>query len=785
MSQPSQGGWVVGYTRWLIKWKYLVIPLCLIVALAAGSGARFLAFDTDYRAFFSEENPQLLAFEALQNIYTKNDNVMFMVETKDGKIFTKEHLAAIEELTEEAWQVPFTIRVDAITNFQNTTASEDDLLVEDLVEDAMNLSAAQIENAKQVALAEPVIVNRLLSNRAHVAGVNATLQLPGDDINEVPEAVAYARDLEKRIEAKYPDINVRLSGVVMLNNAFSEAGMKDMSTLNPIMYAGMFLVMLILLRSLMGSIATMIVVAFSTVTAMGLAGYYGIKLTPPSVTAPTMIMTLAIADSIHVLVTMLTEMRGGRTKYDAIVESMRINMTPVFLTSVTTAIGFLSLNFSDAPPFRDLGNITATGVMAAFVFSVVLLPALVAALPVRAKALAGRGASPIERFAEFVISKRKPLLWASVVTVVALAAFIPSNELNDQFVEYFDERIEFRRDSDFMAENLTGIYQVEYSITADGENGISDPGYLAKLEEFSNWFRQQDGVLHVATFTDVMKRLNKTLHGDDPSWYRVPDNRELAAQYLLLYELSLPFGLDLNNQINIDKSATRFSATLANVSSNEIRAIGDAGQAWLRTNAPAHMDAVPAGPAYMFSHISKRNIISMVSGTTAALILISLLLIFALRSFKYGAISLIPNLVPAVLAFGLWGLLVGKVGVGLSVVTGMTLGIVVDDSIHFLSKYIRARREKGLSAPDAVRYAFRTVGVALTVTTIILVAGFLVLSQSSFEMNSGMGRLTAIAIFLALVADFVLLPPVLIAIDGRKSKTSTQEVSNEAAVGTA
>ena len=762
----------VGYANWVMRWRWLVVIVSILVAFGAASGARFLGFDTDYRVFFSDENPQLQAFEAMQNIYTKNDNIMFIVTPKDGDVFTPQTLAAIEELTEEGWKVPFALRVDAISNFQNTIAEEDDLIVEDLVEGGQDFSTAELDYAKSVALREPNLVSRIVSDQAHVTGVNVTVELPGEAIDEVPTAVAYARNLADEMRAKYPDLEIRMSGMTMMNNAFSENGQKDMATLIPIMYLGMFVVMLIMLRSVSSAIATMLVVALSTVAAMGLAGYAGIKITPPSATAPTMMMTLAIADSIHILVTMLNEMRRGMPKREAIAESLRVNMQPVFLTSITTAIGFMSMNFSDSPPFRDLGNMTATGVMLAFFFSVFFLPAMISILPVRVKVKerdgAGEKRTAIDTFADFVVNRRRPLLWISVSIVVLLAAFIPANELNDEFVKYFDNRVEFRRDSDYMMENMTGVYQVEFSLGSGESNGVAKPEYLSALEGFANWWRGQDNVIHVATFSDVMKRLNKSLHGDDESYYRVPDDRELAAQYLLLYELSLPFGLDLNNQVNQDKSATRFTVTLDNISSNEIRHAGAIGEEWLRDNAPDYMQANAAGTAFMFAHISARNIISMISGTTLALVLISLLLIVALKSFRYGILSLIPNLVPAILAFGLWGMVVGQVGVALSVVTGMTLGIVVDDTVHFLSKYIRARREKNLDAKEAVRYAFHTVGVALFVTTVILVAGFLVLSQSAFKINGDMGKLTAIAISFALIADFLLLPPLLIAIDRRR-----------------
>ena len=254
------------------------------------------------------------------------------------------------------------------------------------------------------------------------------------------------------------------------------------------------------------------------------------------------------------------------------------------------------------------------------------------------------------------------------------------------------------------------------------------------------------------------------MHADDDSYYRIPEERELAAQYLLMYEMSLPYGLDLNNQINVDKSATRLTATLETLSTTQVMAFEEKVEQWMIENTP---DLVTAGasPTIMFSHIARRNIVSMLGGTTLALILISGILMVSLRSVKFGVLSLIPNLVPAGVAFGVWALFVGQVGLAVSVVAAMTLGIVVDDTIHFLSKYLRARRERGMNTEDAIRYAFNTVGVALFITTVILTAGFLIIAQSNFLLNAHMGLLTAITICIALFIDFLLLPPLLMLVD--------------------
>jgi predicted RND superfamily exporter protein len=717
----------------------MVIAVALLAIAGMGAGARHLTFTNDYRVFFGEENPQLMAFENLQDTYAKNDNAMFILVPADGQVFTRETLGAVAWLTERAWETPYSTRVESLTNYQHTSAEGDDLIVEDLGYQVESLDPTALGRIRDIALNEPVLINRLVSKQAHVTGVNVTIELPGiDPIVENPKVVDFVRELRTEFRESHPDIEVKLTGIAMMNQAFPEASKYDMQTLFPLMLLLFVIVLYFWVKEFSGTIATFIIIVFSIVGAMGMAGWLGIALTPPSFSAIMIIPTMAIADSVHVLMNYLQMRRRGETRHEAMVDSIRINIQPVFLTSVTTAIGFLSMNFSDAPPFHDLGNIVAMGVMIAFALSVTFLPALMLLLPGRELSDETTSSRMMHRFAEFVILRRRRLLLGMGLGSLLLIACVPLNELNDDFVKYFSEKIEFRRDADFASQNLSGLYLVDYSLESGEDGGISDPGFQQNIEEFANW-------------------------------YRLPRERDLAAQYLLLYEMSLPYGLDLNNQINIDKSATRMTVMLYNMTTKKVLALEQRARQWLLNNAPASMHNEAASPTIMFSHIGARNIRSMLLGTTVALVLISVILVFALRSFKIGLLSLIPNLIPAALAFGVWGLAVGQVGLALSVVTGMTLGIVVDDTVHFLSKYLRARREKGLDAADAVRYAFNTVGLALVVTSIVLVAGFAVLTFSAFVLNSNMAFMTAVTIVFAIVADFLLLPPLLMAIDSKET----------------
>ncbi len=758
--------WTVKLSALVTRYPWWVVVFSLLWVAGLSVGAKNLEFKSDYRVYFSKDNPQLLAFEAIQDTYSKSDNVLFVIEPAEGRVFANNTLQAIIELTDKAWQIPYSSRVDSITNFQHTVSEGDDLIVTDLVSETASLTEQDLKRIEQIAINEPLLVNRLISKTGHVSGVNVTIQLPGKDGLESLVVIDKVREIAEEIEKKYPDIKIHLTGVVMMQNAFIETSLNDNATLIPVMYGLVIFVLLLCLRSVIATSAIVLLILLTTTASMGAMGWLNLFLTPTSATAPIIILTLIVADCVHLLVGVLHSMRLGKEKIAAIKESLRINFQPICLTSITTAIGFLSMNFSDAPPFRTLGNVVAIGAIVALFLTVTLLPALLSVLPLKVKVNLKKEQKPqlIGFLAKFVIRRYKGLLLINTVISIVFISFLPLNQLNDEFVKYFDQTIPFRQATDFLNENLGGIYSIEYSIDTQEVGGVNDPHFLQKIDQFSFWLKQQSEVVHVNSISDTYKRLNKSMHGDDSAWYKLPEQRDLAAQYLLMYEMSLPYGLDLNDQINMDKSGVRVIITIKSLSSNEVLALESRFSQWLEKEMPS-IQFSSASTSLMFANIGKRNIIRMIEGTAMALVLISLILVFAFKSIRLGLISLIPNLVPAGIAFGIWGYVNGNIGLALSVVTGITLGIVVDDTVHFMSKYQRARKEKGLDKKQAVEYAFSTVGTALWITSAVLVSGFMVLGFSHYTMNYEMGIMTAMTIAIALFLDLLFLPPLLISLD--------------------
>ncbi len=773
----------LSFAHLLFRLKYPVLLGVAALVILAAQGLTRLELSSDLESFFHENDPDLLAYDAIRDTYTRDDNLFFVFVPPNGEnVFTPDNLATLEEITAASWSIPHALRVDSVTNFQHTEAAGDDLLVAPLVENARQLSAAQIAKAKRIATTEPLLLGRLVTTDGDLTAINITVQLPaGQRAKAIPEAVRAARALRADIEARHPGSRLLITGKVAGNNAFTEASVYDLTHIVPVALlialaciAGyLYIASGSILTALGATCATILVILASVICGMGAAGWLGIAITPPMANAPTVILTLAVADCMHLLVTYFQARRRGDGREAAMAHSLRLNFQAVLLTSVTTVIGFLALNFSDAQPFHDLGNTVAIGIAGAWLFSISLLPVLMVIFPGRVYADADQRIGAMARIADRVIARPRLIFFTTLTLIILATACLPRNQLYDVWAEYFDESTQIRQDSDFARAALNGFNTLEFNAGAGESGAVVDPDYLRTLEAFAQWLGAQPEVAHVSVFTEVMKRLNRNLHGDDPAWHRLPADRELAAQYLLLYEFSLPFGLDLTNQVNLDKSATRVIAGLHTSSTRELIGLQERAKDWQRKNAPASFYHPGASSDAMFAHMGKRNVKSMLLGSFIGLIAISLVIGLALRSLSFGLVSLLLNLLPMLVGFGLWGLLVGRVGLGLSVVSGLTMGIVVDYTVHLLSKYKLGQEEHQLDTADAIRYAFSTVGVALVVTTIVLCVNFGLLAVSVFALNSELGILTAGIILIALLIDFLFLPPLLLWLGRRKDRRAS------------
>ena len=726
----------------------LLVSLLLVVLAALG--AVRLSFDPRYGAFFEADDPQRVAYDALRELFAASDTLAFLLEPPPGGPFGERGLAAVAALADGGWQLPHALRVDSILNVPWLRSEGDLVTVSPLIEDPALLDAAARAERERVARSMPEVAGRLLERDGPLTAVVVTLVPEGDPLATTQRVVEAARALARRVEREHPGARVHLAGIVAMNHAFAESSLRDSSTLLPAMLAVMMLLLGLVLRSFTAVAAIVVLMVGASAAALGVGGWAGIALTTASALAPIVIVTVAVADGVHLVL----GARGAPDAPDAALRaSLEENRGPILLTTATTVAGFLSLNFSEVPPFRDLGNLVAAGVAFAGLGSLTLLPALLRLLPFRPAPEPAAGALG-PRLAEGLLRRRAAVLLGAALVLLVVLPGLARLRVNDDFVAYFGPDLPFRTAAELADDRLAGPWEIEYQLRSEAPRGIHDPAFLAQLAAFTDWLRAQPETAHVLAWTDVLARLERVV-GEGEG---LPPDAERAAQYTFLYEASLPFGTDVTTLLATDRGSVRQLVALRDVDARALRAYEDRAGAWLAAHAPQIRER-HGGVNLMFAHVSERNVRAMIEGNLLAVLVIGALLGLALRSAPLAGLSLLTNLVPLLLAFALWGWFVRDVGLALGTVFGMTLGIVVDDTVHVLARYRRARR----TAPprEAAALAVTRVGPALVVTTGTLVAGFACLAASSFAVNAQLAQITLLTLVAALAVDLLVLPALL------------------------
>jgi predicted RND superfamily exporter protein len=756
-----------GYAKWIVQrpWVVLVASLIIVALLSAGIGQ--LSFRSDDRIFFSDENPELSALKIFESKYGREDNIVFILSARNGDLFTPGRLAAINELTDRAWRMPDVKRVDSITNFQRVSAQGDEVIIDHLARSGDTLSERQARDLKEIAMREPLLLGRLLSSDAKVGLVAVQFRLTDDMQGDMAGALMQdARDIGLAFTEKHSDLELRISGSLALDNAFGEASAHDGAVLTPIMFVLIFGLIGLVFRSLSVVLSTLLVIIAAIGSAMGTAGYFYIPLSSPSVSAPFIILTLATADCIH-LATAIFRVSRAHPEVEnraAVSQGLVDTFRPITMTSLTTAIGFFSLTFSESPPFGHLGIISGTGAIFAWLLTISLLPAMMTLLPWRHRTatllIPDSWWYGLHRF----IERRAALVAGSILIAGAGAAgFAATNVLDDRYVAYFDHGFDFRQDTDYLNQHLGGFYNLEFSLNSGNAEGISHPEYLRQVDAFAAWLRQQAGVTHVAALSDIMRTVNQGMNGGGEDAYLLPEDAGRAAQFLWLYEMSLPRGLDLREQVTVDKSESRMTVALEDLSTEQVLDLARRTKIWAEQNAPLLADSAQAtGTTMLFSLIGQRNIEQMLTGTFLALLLISVILLLVFGSVWLGGIAIVSNLIPPLASLGGWALFVGEVGMAVATIAAVTLGIVVDDTIHFIEAAQRARRRGAADRSQAVLMAMLQAGPGIVITTVVLAAGFACLAFSGFQINAWMGLMTAVVICIAFIFDFLFLPSILI-----------------------
>ena len=720
-----------------------------------------IQYSTDYRIFFPPNDPVVKQLDEVHEQFWKSDTLLFVIKNPTGDIFSKRDLTAIHELTTSAWQLPYSYRVDSLANYQHIYGENDSIHIVDLFRDPENLTEKEIENIRKIGLNEIDLVKQLVSEDGSTLGVLVTLQFPPETMTAAYEATVAAREMKEAFLEKYPDLIVKLTGLAVVETAYLEVSQEDLATLTPAMYAVILIAFAFMFWHLGAILVILFTITIATLATMGFSGWLGIEATTLTGLLPTIVLVIAVADIVHIMTAMKTLTGTVNTQMDLVKAAITKTLKPILATTITTSIGFLSLAFAASPPYQDFGILAAIGSLLAFISTLAIAPVLLPFIKFKQKSIA------TQEFASAIISPllMKPKSWILVflVTIIAISWIASKNEINDRIVENFDTSIPVRDATEFAFDNLTGIYRLEYIAKAT-DSDITNPEYLAELDKFAHWLRSQSEVSSVSVVTDAIKKLQRAMHNGDQEMYTLPSDADKSAQMLLVYEMSLPFGMDLSNQVNIQKSATRLIVTLGKLDTKQIRAFKKRADDWWIANSRKEFLHASAGTGetIVFANLTHVSIEYMVYGVGFALLLVTAFISLLLRDMPLGVMSLLPNLLPFCLLFGIWYFISAEINTAAANICVVVYGLFVDATIHLIFEFKEQIRIQKNDTRTAIVNAYRNVLPAIFVNSIILTFGFAVLTISPFTMNSDFGWLGAIGIACAFVLDLLLLPILLL-----------------------
>ena len=751
----------------IIRYRPLCIIISLLILAGLAQGLSKINFNPDINAFFPENDTLTTSHLSIEDTYSSMDNAVIGIGVKEGTVFTNEVLSLIEDLTERAWKTPHSLRVDSLSNYSYVSADGDDLYIEPFLEGSSTYDLKTLKEKELIIEEEELAYGAIISKDKKTSLINIVFDPPRKDIeSEYQESLNYVLDFLEEARKNHPEVDLIISGIVYMEYQSPMLLKAQMPKLMPTAILVILLTLFLLLRSLVAVAGSFLVILMSVVSAMGSIGFMSGDIAQPFIMVPILIATLAVADCVHLFTLYFQNLDSSRKSKEAMLESLKLNLQPLFLTSLTTAIGFLSLNLAPVEPLRGIGNGVAVGVFLAFIFTVLLLAPIVSYFNVKQSKNINFQKNIARKLGRFSIKNYKRLLVIVPVISCFLMAFIPLNKTNDNPLEFYSERYTTSAaDSKWISQRIGGTFPVSYELNSQGI--VSDPEFLREVDKFSEWLASNKEVLHVSSLSKIMKNLNKTLHGKQEEWNIIPTEPDLSAQYLFFYEMSLPYGLDLTNSISQNKESIKLVASLKELGSLEYREFAKRVENYASQNMPEDMVSIGTGTRPIFAFMSNMLITQLIYALGIGIVLITATIILFFRSLRYGMLTSVTNLLPIGVAFGIWAIVSGEISMLVGIGMGTTLGIIVDFTVHFLSKYLHARRQKNLSAEEAVEYAFETVGFALIITSFSLILGFLVLLQAFFIPIHGFVLFSSIAFLSALIIDLLLFPALLITWDKR------------------
>ncbi|WP_297432999.1 MMPL family transporter [Sulfurimonas sp.] len=756
------------FVNLIIKLRWYIVILIPLITIVLGYQLKNAQFDGSYRIWFEEGSQTLKKYDAFKNTFGNDDSIIIVFHDEKG-VFNKKALHVIDRLTNELWQTQYIARVDSLTNYQYVHKSkedEDEILIGNFIKEINTLTPKELQQKEKIALHEDLLVNRIISKDGK------TTMIVGRLNPKAGVTIGASKHIMKDINRYIADENTsgytfHLAGGPVVNTTFSTLAQYDVKTFTPLVILIAMLILWLIFRKLSGVILTLLVVIFTFIIVLAVQTMLGYKLNNFTANMPVFIIAIGIADAMHIFWVYLLGRKNGMDNYEAIYNTLSKNMLATFLTSLTTAIGFASLGISHIVPIKTLGIATANAAMLAFVLTILFVPAALAILNIKVKEKPTKDDKGISEFAKkyakFILRNDTKIIIATFIIASSIGFGLTKLKVDSNAVKYFKEDVPFRQTVKIIQKSLTGPLSYEIIIDSKKMDGIKDAAFMKTVDKFSKEFIAQfPNARHTSSLVDVVKKFNEVINSSKT----IPSSNALIAQYLLLYSLSLPQGMEINDKMDVNEQLLRLTASM-NVadSSQDLKQIAWIQKWWQKTPYSVEVD----GQTAMFAHMQHDVTDTLINSLLLSIVVTSFVMLLIFRSIKMIPLFIIPNVLPIVLVIGVMGWLGISIDIGVAASGAIILGIAIDDTIHFLIKYTEARK-RGLSLEEALAYVMHYAGSAMILTTLVLSCSFIVFVFSQFMLNANFGLITAIALLIAVAIDLLLLPALISKMETKKKE---------------
>ncbi len=777
--------------RFVVRRRWHTIGVVLAFSAALITQVPKIEIDTSIEGFLLEDDPTLLVYNDFRDEFDRDDRLMIGI--RPPEVFSFEFLEKLRSFHEDLERdVPYLDDVDSLINARETRGGADELIVEDLFERWPEDETALAEIEAR-ALANPLYPNLLLSEDGRFTTLSlklATYSSEGEesalfgfeDAEIEPEgdagprsymtgeegiaAMAAVREVVRRYAA--PDFEIYLAGPPVVNERMAHDMTADMQRFLALSLLTTAVFLFILFRRVSGSLIPVVVVLLSLLTTVGLAPWLGIALQLPTQILPAFLMAVGVGDSVHILAIFYQQLRAGTAKEDAIPLALGHSGLAVLMASLTTAGALISFSAAELLPIRNLGIVAPIGVLIALVYTLTLLPALLAVVPLRGRH--ARGAGRLALFDGVLarcasVSTRHPIRIVAVSAVVLVVAGFGAAQLRFSHnpLTWFPEGDEIRVAFDTFNEELKGTTVVEVLFDTGVENGMHEPDVLERLEDLQDYnkgFRDGEIVIGKSvSMVDILKEIHQALNENRPDYYALPEERKLIAQEFLLFENSGSDDLEdvTDSLFRVGRMTLRTPWVDAISYPPFMRRL----EAYYQETMGEDVHVTITGLLPLLSRTFEAVIHTMARSYVIAFVVITALMILLLGSFRAGLISMIPNLTPILMTLAVMGWFGFPLDGFTLLIGSVALGLAVDDTIHFMHNFRRYYDRTG-DAAEAVRLTLATTGQAMFVTTLVLCAGFFVFMLGRMNSTVNFGFLTGFALALAFVADVLLAPALMV-----------------------